>query len=60
MRVPESRVHVVGDAAVRPFNHVSRGGREDAYRWNCTGVCRRTGERREVIQAHWPNTPGTR
>ena len=50
------QVQVAGDAAVLTFNYVSYGGSEDAYRWNCTEVYRRTGDRWEIIQTHWSPT----
>ncbi len=56
----DPRVQVVGDAAVLTFNYVSYGGSEDAYRWNCTEVYRRTGDRWEIIQTHWSFTLGKR
>lgn len=46
-------VQVVGDAAVLTFNFHSWGGNEDQYRWNCTEVYRREGERWRIIQTHW-------
>ena len=46
------RVQPVGDA-VLTFNYVSYGGTEDTYRWNCTEVYRRSGDRWEIIQTHW-------
>lgn len=49
-------VQFVGDAAVLTFNYVSYGGAEDEYRWNCTEVYRRSGERWEIIQTHWSYT----
>lgn len=39
-----AKVQFAGDAAVLTFNFVSYGGSEDAFRWNCTGVYRRSGE----------------
>lgn len=53
-------VQVVGDAAVLTFNYVSYGGTEDAHRWNCTEVYRRSGERWEIIQTHWSYTQAVR
>lgn len=53
-------VQVVGEAAVLTFNYVSYGGTEDAHRWNCTEVYRRSGGRWEIIQTHWSYTQGTR
>lgn len=53
-------VQVVGDAAVLTFNYVSYGGTEDAHRWNCTEVYRRSGERWEIIQTHWSFTKPVR
>ena len=46
------RVQPVG-GAVLTFNYVSYGGTEDTYRWNCTEVYRRSGDRWEIIQTHW-------
>jgi len=46
------RVQPVG-GAVLTFNYVSCGGTEDTYRWNCTEVYRRPGDRWEIIQTHW-------
>ena len=45
------RVQPVGDA-VLTLNYVSYGGTEDTYRWNCTEVYRRSGDRWEIIQTH--------
>lgn len=53
-------VQAAGDAAVLTFNYVSYGGGEDAYRWNCTEVYRRSGERWEIIQTHWSYTKAVR
>ena len=53
-------VQVVGDAAVLTFNHVSYGGNEDEYRWNCTEVYRRSGDKWEIIQTHWSYTMAVR
>lgn len=53
-------VQVVGDAAVLTFNYVSYGGTEDAHRWNCTEVYRRSEERWEIIQTHWSYTKAVR
>jgi len=53
-------VQVVGDAAVLTFNYVSYGGTEDAHRWNCTEVFRRSGARWEIIQTHWSYTKAVR
>lgn len=48
-------VQVVGDAAVLTFNYVSY--RENTeYRWNCTEVYRRDGDRWQIIQTHWSYT----
>jgi uncharacterized protein (TIGR02246 family) len=55
-----AKVQVVGDAAVLTFNFVSYGGTEDAFRWNCTEVYRRTGRSWEIIQTHWSYTRGER
>jgi ketosteroid isomerase-like protein len=48
-------VQVVGDAAVLTFNYVSYAG-ETEYRWNCTEVYRRNGDRWQIIQTHWSYT----
>lgn len=53
-------VHVVGDAAVLTTNYVSYGGSEDAHRWNCTEVYRRTQEGWRIIQTHWSYTLAVR
>ncbi len=53
-------VQIVGDAAVLTFNHVSYGGTEDEYRWNCTEVYRRSGDKWEIIQTHWSYTLAVR
>jgi hypothetical protein len=53
-------VQIVGNAAVLTFNHVSYGGNEDEYRWNCTEVYRRSGDRWEIIQTHWSYTVAAR
>jgi ketosteroid isomerase-like protein len=53
-------VQIVGDAAVLTFNHVSFGGNEDEYRWNCTEVYRRSGDGWEIIQTHWSYTVAVR
>jgi ketosteroid isomerase-like protein len=53
-------VQVVGDAAVLTFNHVSYGGNEDEYRWNCTEVYRRSGDKWQIIQTHWSYTIAVR
>jgi ketosteroid isomerase-like protein len=53
-------VHLIGEAAVLTFNYVSYGGSEDAYRWNCTEVYRRTGDSWEIIQTHWSYTLAVR
>lgn len=50
------RVHVIGDAAVLTFNHVSYGGNEDEYRWNCTEVYRRDPAGWRIVQTHWSLT----
>lgn len=49
-------VQVIGDAAVLTFNYISYGGAEDAYRWNCTEVYRRSSQGWEIIQTHWSYT----
>jgi len=54
------RVQFAGDAAVLTFNYVSYGGSEDAHRWNCTEVYRRSGARWEIIQTHWSYTKAVR
>ena len=48
-------VQVVGDAAVLTFNYVSYAG-DTEYRWNCTEVYRRNGNRWQIIQTHWSYT----
>lgn len=53
-------VQFVSDAAVLTFNYVSYGGSEDEYRWNCTEVYRRKGDRWEIIQTHWSYTKAIR
>jgi hypothetical protein len=53
-------VQIVGDAAVLTFNHVSYGGTDDEYRWNCTEVYRRSGDKWEIIQTHWSYTVAVR
>ena len=53
-------VQLVGDAAVLTFNYVSYGGDENEYRWNCTEVYRRSGEKWEIIQTHWSYTLSVR
>ncbi|GMR11445.1 MAG: hypothetical protein BMS9Abin28_2277 [Anaerolineae bacterium] len=53
-------VQQVGDAAVLTFNYVSYGGAEDAYRWNCTEVYRRSNESWEIVQTHWSYTLSVR
>ncbi len=53
-------VQHVRDMAVLTFNYVSYGGTEDAYRWNCTEVYRRSGDRWEIIQTHWSYTKAVR
>ena len=51
------RVQVVGEAAVLTYNYVSHGsGNENASRWNCTEVFRRTASRWLLIQSHWSLT----
>lgn len=54
------RVQLVGDAAVLTFNYVSYGGTEDAHRWNCTEVYRRSNNRWEIVQTHWSYTKAVR
>lgn len=54
------RVQLVGPAAVLTFNFVSYGSSEDAYRWSCTEVYRRSGDGWEIIQTHWSFTRGAR
>ena len=53
-------VQLIGEAAVLTFNYVSYGGSENAYRWNCTEVYRRTGDSWEIIQTHWSYTLAVR
>ena len=53
-------VQLVGDAAVLTFNYVSYGEKEEAYRWNCTEVYRRQGEKWEIVQTHWSFTQAVR
>ena len=53
-------VQLVGDAAILTFNFVSYGGDENEYRWNCTEVYRRAGEKWEIIQTHWSYTLAVR
>jgi len=53
-------VQVVGNAAILTFNYVSYDGDENEYRWNCTEVFRRSGEKWEIIQTHWSFTQGSR
>jgi len=48
-------VQIVGDVAVLTFNYVSYTGQE-ADRWNCTEVYRRSGGRWQIIQTHWSYT----
>jgi ketosteroid isomerase-like protein len=55
-----ARVQLAGHAAVLTFNFVSYGGSEDAFRWNCTEVYRRTGRSWQIIQTHWSFTRGER
>ncbi len=50
----------VGNAAVLTFNYVSYRGTEEAHRWNCTEVYRRSGDRWEIIQTHWSYTKAVR
>jgi len=49
-------VHLLEDAAVLTFNFISCGGNEDACRWNCTEVFRRSNEAWKLIQTHWSFT----
>lgn len=56
----DAKVQFVGDAAVLTFNFVSYGGTEDAFRWNCTEVYRRSGPTLQIIQTHWSFTRGAR
>lgn len=51
-----AKVQVAGDAAVLTFNFVSYGGTDDAFRWNCTEVYRRSGAKWQIIQTHWAFT----
>jgi hypothetical protein len=51
-------VQVVGEAAVLTFNYVSWRGEEE-FRWNCTEVYRRDGNRWQIIQTHWSYTQKT-
>ena len=46
-------VQVVGECAVLTYNFVSYGDNENALRWNCTEVFRRTADRWLLIQTHW-------
>jgi hypothetical protein len=55
-----AKVQFAGDAAVLTFNFVSYGGSDDAFRWNCTEVYRRSGSKWEIIQTHWAFTRGER
>lgn len=48
-------VQLIGDAAVLTFNYVSYKGEEE-FRWNCTEVYRRAGDRWQIIQTHWSYT----
>ena len=50
------RVQVIGEAAVLTFNFVSHGGTDDALRWNCTEVYRRSGSLWQIVQTHWSFT----
>lgn len=52
----DPRVQEMGEAAVLTFNFVSWGGDENAYRWNCTEVYRRSAEGWRIIQTHWSLT----
>ena len=51
-------VQRVGDLAVLTFNFISYGGNENALRWNCTEVYRRTSGQWRIIQTHWSFTEG--
>ncbi len=53
-------VQRVGNAAVLTFNYVSYCGTEDAHRWNCTEVYRRSSDQWEIIQTHWSYTKAVR
>lgn len=53
-------VQVIGDAAVLTFNHVSYGENDDAHRWNCTEVYRRSDQGWQIIQTHWSYTLAVR
>ncbi|MGE3374936.1 MAG: nuclear transport factor 2 family protein [Vicinamibacteria bacterium] len=55
-----ANVQFAGDAAVLTFNFVSYGGTEDAFRWNCTEVYRRSEGKWAIIQTHWAFTRGER
>lgn len=55
-----ARVQDLGSVAVLTFNLTSYGGNEDAQRWNCTEVYRRSESRWEIVQTHWSFTKGTR
>lgn len=46
------RVVAGQDLAVLSFNFASEGG-NDTYRWNCTEVYRKTGDRWLIIATHW-------
>jgi len=50
------RVQRAGDMAVLTFQFHSWGGGEEALRWNCTEVYRRTAGRWEIIQTNWSLT----
>ncbi len=49
-------VQHVGELAVLTFNFVSYGGSENALRWNCTEVYRRSAASWKIIQTHWSFT----
>lgn len=46
-------VQRIGDAAVLSYNFNSWGGNENAYRWHCTEVYRRSGETWRIVHTHW-------
>jgi hypothetical protein len=55
-----AKVQIIGEAAVLTFNFVSYGGTDDALRWNCTEVYRRSGSTWQIVQTHWSFTRGQR
>ena len=55
-----AKVQIMGEAAVLTFNFVSHGGTDDALRWNCTEVYRRSGSKLQIVQTHWSFTRGQR